>query len=164
MTTDKIQLLNSIDFDWGSRTTRRSPNTPWNEMYQQLADYYRKNKSTKLSKKNGGYDMKLFQWMNGQRERYRINTLTKEQIQLFNDIHFDFDYSLNNTWMKNYHLLVQYQEEHDGSTRVPKTTYPELGNWVGNQRRRKMRLKKERIDLLYRIDFEWGPKYDVLDL
>ena len=94
--------------------------------------------------------------MNGQRERYRKNTLTKEQIQLLNDIQFDFDYSLNNTWMKNYHLLVKYQEEHGGSARVPKTTYPELGNWVSNQRRRKMRLKKERMDLLYRIDFEWG--------
>jgi hypothetical protein len=153
MTEDKIQLLNSLDFDWG--ITTRPPNTPWNEMYEQLAEYYRKNQSTKLTKKNG-YQTKLFQWINGQRERYRKNSLPKEQIKLLNDINFDFEYSLNNTWMKNYNLLVKYKEEHGGSTRVPKA-YPELGNWVGNQRRRKMRLKKERIDLLEKIDFEWGP-------
>jgi hypothetical protein len=160
MTKDKIQLLNSLDFDW--YTTSRPPNTPWDEMYEKLAQYYRKYNTTKLTKKNlgegengGCVDTKLFQWIAGQRERYRKKNMPKNQIKLLNDIYFDFEYSLDNIWMKHYNNLIKYKEVHGGSTRVPKA-YPELGHWVGNQRRRKMKLKKERIDLLDKIDFEWG--------
>jgi hypothetical protein len=150
MTEDKRLLLNSIDFDWDVPT--RAPTMPWAVMYEQLAEYYRKNKTTMLTKKNGS-DNRLFSWCSGQRDRYRKKNMPDDQVKLLNDLHFDFEHSLNNTWMEKYKLMIKYKEE-NGTTRAPKS-HPELGQWVANQRQRKPSLKKERIELLDKIDFDW---------
>jgi hypothetical protein len=150
MTEDKRLLLNSIDFDWDVPT--RAPTMPWTVMYQQLAEYYGKNSTTMLTKKNGS-DNRLFSWCSGQRERYRKKNMPDDQVKLLNDLHFDFEHSLNNTWMEKYKLMIKYKED-NGTTRAPKS-HPELGQWVANQRQRKPSLKKERIELLDKIDFDW---------
>ena len=65
--------------------------------------------------------------------------------------------------MEMYKRLEKYKQEHN-STCVP-TKYdadPDLGNWVTRQRQnryKKERMGKERLDLLNKIGFAWKGTY-----
>ena len=64
------------------------------------------------------------------------------------------------TWDEPYGQLVAFKEK-QGHCRVPteSSENPELGTWVGNQRKafRKGKLSAERVARLEALGFEWDP-------
>jgi hypothetical protein len=68
------------------------------------------------------------------------------------------------TWDEPYGQLVAFKEK-QGHCRVPteSSENPELGTWVGNQRKafRKGKLSAERVARLEALGFEWDRKKHV---
>ena len=106
-------------------------------------------------------DNQLGIWVNTQRQFYRNEALSVDQIERLESIGFVWDV-LDMQWMKNYNQLLVYKKQHK-STQVPHTYtpaenyLPHLGKWVSGQRRlhRDGQSSEKRVEYLNSIDFEW---------
>jgi len=133
-------------------------------MYHELLSYKEQHGgSTNVPhdyRKNGA---KLGRWVLNQRHFCK----KKERVDLLNKIGFVWKLTGNQKgkavnqrqWMEMYKRLEKYKQEHN-STCVP-TKYdadPGLGTWVKRQRQnrnKKEKMGKERLDLLNKIGFAW---------
>ena len=154
MATERVTLLNSIDFEWDVISTQRD----WNEMYQRLVAY--KNEHDGNTKVPFRYDKDphLGEWANIQRQAYKNKKMPTDRAGLLNSIGFDWEVR-SSSWDEMYRRLILYKSEHNGDTKVP-AKYDrdvQLGKWVSNQRRayKMKRISKERADLLSAMDFDW---------
>mmetsp|Transcript_44651 Transcript_44651/g.107630 ORF Transcript_44651/g.107630 Transcript_44651/m.107630 type:complete len:439 (+) Transcript_44651:169-1485(+) len=109
LTDEQIRLLNEIEFPWSP--SGGTHETAWHNKYNELVDFYKKHGHLKVKGPSS-----LYSWMNNQRTKRRnmrrkkvkeqgVATLTKEQIQLLDEIHF--------SWEPRRELRAQ-DEEHRG--------------------------------------------------
>ena len=84
LSKDRIDLLNKIGFDWDPL------NNSWLSMYNELIEFKKENKHTRVSFSSGG----LGGWVSTQRRLKKKNKLSKDRIDLLNKI--DFEWKLNN--------------------------------------------------------------------
>ena len=135
----------------------------WTEMYNRLLQYKKQHHGSlkvPASRKHSNKHRELSCWIKTQKIRFNANKLSDERKKLLESIGFDWRLSKKcqhldrNAWMEMYQRLRAYKEKHK-STRVPLhfKADPKLACWVNSQRSRC--CKKERVDLLNDIGFEW---------
>jgi hypothetical protein len=148
---DRLYRLHSLGFVWDPLEAH------WLEMYERLLQYKEQYNSTIVPSVYEP-DPLLAKWVGNQ--RYRPGTLTTARFELLEKIGFEWD-PLSQAWKNMYEKLLQYKKKY-GDTSVPKPykACPELGIWVGNQRRMKKLgvLSQERMVALDSIGFVWSPR------
>lgn len=111
----QIELLNDIDMAWEIYDTSKISNI-WMKNYYFAKKYYEKHDHLLVDWKYAIYDdnhgtIKLGQWIVKQRQAYKNNLLSKEQINMLNDIGMVWVASQSEEeWMKYYKALVKYKD------------------------------------------------------
>ena len=162
-TRERIQKLNTIQFDW------KPSETMWTEKYQQLCNFYERHghsnvplwkvsdlrkdslKTKKDSSSPKNYVVNpLGQWCRSLRRHYRewmrcqqkqggeCSTIhmNRERIELLEKVDFDFSYNaVEESWQCRFQELKEFHER-NGHCRVPigYKANPQLAFWVRQQR------------------------------
>ncbi|MBQ7668021.1 MAG: helicase associated domain-containing protein [Clostridia bacterium] len=156
LSKEKITLLEEISMVWDLFDLR------WNEFYDLAVKYYEENGNLLIPLKyitNG--DIHLGYWIGTQRRNYKEKSLSKEKIDLLEEIGMVWDL-FDSQWNEYYNLLLDYYNK-NGNSIVPIRYITEdnkqLGSWVSHQRRnyKVNKLSKEKIDLLEKIGMVWDP-------
>jgi len=158
LTHDQMRFFDKLDIDLQYRERH------WYYMYERAQQYYERYGYLSVSKKE---DYTLQKWIASQRQKYyraprkrkdrmdKYPPLTEEQKRLLEDIEIVWDTS--STWGKYIPLLKKYYDEmHD--TNVPSTFFVghlNLGYWVNQVRRGKLKLTLEQRKFLDDINFDW---------
>ena len=165
----------------------------WYDWFELAKAYYEHHNNLEIPvrfKTKNGYEydengVALGNWIFSQRQAYKgIGTIkiTKEQIELLNQIGMRWD-NIDNMqeWMEKYNLAKSYYEHHN-NLEIPQSfktkngyEYDEngvsLGHWIFNQRKAykgmgTSKLTKEQIELLNQIGMRWenlDPMVDWLE-
>ena len=141
----KIDLLNSIGFDWDPVETE------WQSNFEKLKEFKKKYGHFNLNTKTTS----LGKWCMIQRKNYRKGDLLQTRVDLLNSIGFDWD-PLETEWQDKFKELKEFKKENGHANPLIKTL---LGRWCLTQRSnfRKGKLSQERINLLNSIGFDWDP-------
>jgi len=171
ITSERIELLESIDFEWVSQNKVGQTNeSAWNKRFNELKAYKEKYGRTNVPNKYEE-NKELGRWVSNQRTEYKKfkkngkAKITKERIEMLNSIDFEWvaqnDESL---WNRRFTELKDYKEKF-GDTKVPYDFKDniQLGQWVSTQRYQCKIYKKngkafitpERIQMLNSIGFQW---------
>ncbi len=153
LSLEQVDRLDRLGFVWDPIAEK------WEEGFAALVSFVKEYSHARVLQDHINQEnFQLGKWVSTQRSRKK--ELSNERIDRLNSIGFIWNAD-DLKWAEGYERLVKYTEEHS-NTRVHlhyKTTdnYP-LGNWVSNQRNRKNKLPKERIDLLNSIGFIWDTR------
>jgi len=149
MTEDRIQMLNSIGFEWEVRVG-------WDERLEELKQFKKKNGHCNVPS-NYKANPHLGQWVHNQRKAYKKKgcrtEITEDQIELLNGIGFSWN-RYEEKWNIVFEELKHFRKEY-GHCRVNRKSNPQLGHWVSNQRRARKTLSSGQIRRLERLGFEW---------
>lgn len=144
LSPDRVKQLDEIGFEWEQFDSR------WMQNYERLKAYYEVHGEWPKRNKDS-----LSTWCNTQRQFRKNGKLTKDRIRKLDRIGFVWEQDWDEEWMKNYHLLKSFRDEHG---RWPKMREGVLGAWCTTQR--KMRklgsLREDRAALLEGIGFAWS--------
>lgn len=94
MTKEQIRLLNKIGFEWDIGEEQHQSNI-WNERYAELKEYVMKFGNTRVPKEFRNNC--LTEWVSNQQILYKqfqsgkMNSISREQIRLLNEIKFEWD-------------------------------------------------------------------------
>ena len=128
----------------------RETTEDWMERYGQLREYIEENGNAKVPM---NYPV-LGNWVSNQRRKKNRNEMSKERIQLLNQIGFIWDQN-EYDWQENFQALKQYVDA-NGHANVPRS-HPHLGIWTANLRKSKNggrgRLTEKHIQLLEELGF-----------
>jgi hypothetical protein len=141
LSPDRITRLEAIGFCWDLDATA------WEQKFAELVAYKKVHCHCNVPQ-----DHPLEDWISNQ--RCRKAKLSPEQIARLDAEGFWWDV-VTDTWEKMFAELVTYKKVH-GHCNVPQGNGP-LGTWVGNQRCRKDRLRREWIERLNAEGFSWDP-------
>ena len=146
MPENRKQLLNDIGFTWQLREKRLS----WDERYQELLTF----KSKKGHCNTSRYGIKgLGGWVKQQRNKYRLNLLTQEQVQKLEKIGFSWSIR-QDAWEAHYQQLVTfYQTYGHCQVKFEPSASQTLKHWVARQFQVKNSLSKNQIAKLDRLNF-----------
>jgi len=165
---EHVQLLNNIGSE---RSIDRPSSDQWDVRYDELLSYIKDFGDACVPAKFAE-NIPLGTWVKNQRRCYNkfqngyaLCSITKERIQLLNNIGFEWNIH-SSAWNVHYEELVSYVKKF-GDARVPNrfADIPFLGSWVSCQRRNYKKFQngntscsitKERIQLLNNIGFEWS--------
>lgn len=182
----RLQILNSLGFDWDTRHYERTPisDAQWNQRFDQLCEFKRKHGHTMVPQNSGD----LGRWVKMQREQKKTTDRRKagipvpankrprpcmppERIVKLDSIDFSWESGTRRGWEERYDELVQYRSKH-GDCNVPQL-WPQsraLGRWVMKQRcqynlkkqGKKNQLTDEKEAKLDAIGFAWvAPGYNA---
>ena len=97
-------------------------------MYFKLYIFHYQNNSTSVSEADG-HNSKIVRWVRDQKENFKNGKLSKLQIDLLNELDFDWTIPPTPTWDDMYEELVQYHSKF-GSTLVNRNINEELAEWT----------------------------------
>ena len=167
ITEEQASMLKLIGIDFDTALDK------WYKNYELMKKYYEHYGNTNIPKRfktldginydEKGVSLGLFKGY--QKQAYRNQTLSKEKIDLLNEIGFDFTLvSEKEKWFNGYSILKNYCEHYGKYTAIPngfKTkdgiNYDESGisllDWFNNQKRvyKKGKLTEEQVTLLKNI-------------
>eukprot|EP00526_Cylindrotheca_closterium_P007950 CAMPEP_0113660434 /NCGR_PEP_ID=MMETSP0017_2-20120614/32897_1 /TAXON_ID=2856 /ORGANISM="Cylindrotheca closterium" /LENGTH=675 /DNA_ID=CAMNT_0000575067 /DNA_START=74 /DNA_END=2098 /DNA_ORIENTATION=- /assembly_acc=CAM_ASM_000147 len=153
LSTERIKLLDKIDFPWKHRRHE------WNEMCRELVGYCNQHGHLRVSE-NDNPD--LHEWMGIQRQRYHgiiEPALSPDQIEKLEQTCFCWSLDWRDrTWHEKYTEIVEFFKEHD-HVRVIKKDNPSLYNWIQTQEKRYKEMQgqkpfsKEELELLEQVNF-----------
>lgn len=132
----------------------------WLSRFEELKSYLLANNNKYPSRYTDSEQEKsLTYWINTQRQNARKNLLSKKRINRLNSIDFIW-YPQEESWEKNFEMLVAYLKENNGQYPAITEANKELKDlaiWVTHQRQAKIykTLSKEREQKLNSIDFVW---------
>lgn len=144
MTEERIQLLESIGFEWDMKSGVEKEN--WIDRYNELKEFKEKNGHTRVSEKE---NKSLHEWakaMRCQYNRYNGNQrdcyITEDQFNQLKEI--ELDSSLRESkFDQRFKELMEFKEQH-GHCVVP-SNYPlntKLSNWCQTQKRQYKLLRE----------------------
>jgi hypothetical protein len=146
MTEERIQLLDSIGFEWSLRSGPESAS--WNDLYNELKEFKAKYGNTRVDEKNNKV---LSEWVKQMRcyvKRYKENgdesNLTAEQYSLLKEL--ELDASLRESKFESrFRELMEFKKSH-GHCIVPAAyaANQKLSNWVQTQKRQYKLMKEGR--------------------
>ena len=164
MTEERIRLLESVGFDWGTNYAS------WNALLEQLLEFevefghYLVPQQYAANPKLGGG------WVSHQRTQYKMyqegkpSSMTAEHIRVLESVGFDWGTNYA-SWNALLEQLLEFKVQF-GHCLVPQRypANPKLGNWVSNQRSdyrmyqggKPSSMTAERIRLLESVGFDWG--------
>ena len=165
ITQERIDQLNSIDFDWVSPAM-----LGWDGTFEKLVQFQAEHGHCGVPQNYSVDNVKLGKWVSHQRSEYqnhlagKYSPMTQERIDQLNSVGFDWGTTVIG-WDGHFEKLVQFKEVH-GHCQVPQKYSVDdvnLGNWVSHQRSEYKSFKdgkdspmtQERIDALEKIGFVW---------
>ena len=168
----QIELLNDIYMVWDNSDIDKITNI-WVKNYYFAKEYYEKHGHLLVDWKYVIYDdnhgvIKLGQWIVKQRQAYKNNLLSKEQISLLNDIGMVWLASQNEEeWMKYYKALVKYKDTYGDLYVDEEYAYQDeegniydLHTWLNDQigllPYKNGTSNDKRYSLLYRLGISWN--------
>lgn len=128
----------------------------WNRFYGAAKSYYDTYGNLKITKETEHNGVKLGSWINSIRQSKEKRKLTPERIKQLESIGIVWKVH-EDSWSKNYALLVKYYDEHHNIL-VPfecKYNGVYLGGWLKRQMGNKDKLSAEQIKLLERLGITW---------
>lgn len=157
LTEDQIQKLNSIGMIWDSLDYF------WEQNFKLAKEYYltygNLDIPTNYKSTNGKH---LGNWILRQRQLYKSNSLTDEQIKKLDSIGMDWMDRVDRIWENRFLEAKNYSEEY-GNLSVPKnyrtkTDFP-LGIWIQKQRSlyKNNKISEDRIKRLTDVGMNWNP-------
>lgn len=157
LSEERQRLLEQIGMQWDSLRERT-----WMEHYRLAEEYYRKNGNlaVPLSYQTSG-GVRLGVWISGQRDNYRRERLTQEQIAMLEGIGMSWQ-QFRAKWYACFGEAVQQYEEY-GSVNVPADYVSEdgfrLGAWIATQRSkyRQGKLNRRQTGALEALGICWEP-------
>jgi superfamily II DNA or RNA helicase len=131
----------------------------WEEFFQLLVEYKEQNGDCNVGSKGQTKEAKaLYEWVNTQRKRFKVDKLPEARKGRLEAIGFSFEPI--DPWMESYAMLEQYVAR-EGNANIP-TSHVEqdffLGRWASTQRGkfRKKELSLEQIKLLEKLHgWDW---------
>ena len=142
-------------------------NAKWQRNFLLAKEYYEKYGNLLIPKDYeivvDGKIIKLGDWINHERQEYRKNKLTDEQIKLLNTINMAWN-KFEYVWYFKYELAKQYYKEHRDLLVNEKYVVNvngkiiRLGKWIKNQRKlyKENKLSEKQVKLLEDIDMAWN--------
>ena len=157
LTEDQIQKLDSIGMIWDSLDYF------WEQNFRLAKEYYLAHGNLDIQTNYKSKDGKhLGNWILRQRQLYKSNSLTDEQINKLNSIGMDWMDRVERIWENGFIEAKNYSEEY-GNLSVPKnyrsnTDFP-LGVWIQRQRSlyKSNKISEDRIKRLTDIGMNWNP-------
>lgn len=157
LTEDQIQKLDSIGMIWDSLDYF------WKQNFRLAKEYYLAHGNldvpTNFRSKDGKH---LGNWIFRQRQLYKSNALTEEQIKKLDSIGMDWMDRVDRIWENGFIEAKNYSEEYENLS-VPKnfrskTNFP-LGIWIQRQRSlyKNNKISEDRIKRLTGIGMNWNP-------
>ena len=86
---NRVDLLNSVGFDWEVVKGRKIDNGKWMSMFQNLIEYKMQHKNTTVPQKYDE-DPKLGLWVSCQRMKYKHDKLLPSRYALLNSVRFEW--------------------------------------------------------------------------
>lgn len=156
LTEDQIHKLDSIGMIWDSLDYF------WEQNFKLAKEYYLTSGNLDIPTNYKSTDGKhLGNWILRQRQLYKANTLTDEQIKKLDSIGMDWMDRVDRIWENGFIEAKNYSEEY-GNLRVPKnyrsnTDFP-LGIWIQRQRSlyKNNKISEDRIKRLTDIGMNWN--------
>ena len=157
LTEDQIQKLDSIGMIWDSLDYF------WEQNFKLAKEYYLTYGNLDIPTNYKSTDGKhLGNWILRQRQLYKSNSLTDEQIKKLDSIGMDWMDRVDRIWENGFIEAKNYSEEH-GNLSVPKnyrsnTNFP-LGIWIQRQRSlyKSNKMSEHCIKRLTDIGMNWNP-------
>lgn len=157
LTEDQIQKLDSIGMIWDSLDYF------WEQNFRLAKEYYLAHGNldipTNFKSKDGKH---LGNWILRQRQLYKSNSLTDEQIKKLDSIDMDWMDRVDRVWENGFIEAKNYSEEY-GNLSVPKnyrsnTDFP-LGIWIQRQRSlyKDNKISEDRFKRLTDVGMNWNP-------
>lgn len=157
LTEDQIQKLDSIGMIWDSLDYF------WEQNFKLAKEYYLTYGNLDIPTNYKSTDGKhLGNWVLRQRQLYKSNSLTDEQIKKLDSIGMDWMDRVDRVWENGFIEAKNYSEEY-GNLSVPKnyrsnTDFP-LGIWIQRQRSlyKNKKISDDRIKRLTDVGMNWNP-------
>ena len=157
LTEDQIQKLDSIGMIWDSLDYF------WEQNYKLAKEYYLAHGNLDIQTNYRSEDGKnLGNWILRQRQLYKSNSLTDDQIKKLDSIGMDWMDRVDRIWENGFIEAKNYAEEY-GNLSVPKNyrskiNFP-LGIWIQRQRSlyKNNKIPDGRIKRLTDIGMNWNP-------
>ena len=157
LTEDQIQKLDSIGMIWDSLDYF------WKQNFKLAKEHYLTYGNLDIPTNYKSTDGKhLGNWILRQRQLYKSNSLTDEQIKKLDSIGMDWMDRVDRIWENGFIEAKNYSEEY-GNLSVPKnyrsnTDFP-LGIWIQRQRSlyKSNKMSEHRIKRLTDIGMNWNP-------
>lgn len=157
LTEDQIQKLNSIGMIWDSLDYF------WEQNFKLAKEYYLTSGNLDIPTNYKSTDGKhLGNWILRQRQLYKSNSLTDEQIKKLDSIGMDWMDRVDRVWENGFIEAKNYSEEY-GNLSVPKnyrsnTDFP-LGIWIQRQRSlyKNKKISDDRVKRLTDVGMNWNP-------
>ena len=157
LTEDQIQKLDSIGMIWDSLDYF------WEQNFKLAKEYYLTYGNLDIPINYKSTDGKhLGNWILRQRQLYKSNSLTDEQIKKLDSIGMDWMDRMDRVWENGFIEAKNYSEEY-GNLSVPKnyrsnTDFP-LGIWIQRQRSlyKNKKISDDRIKRLTDVGMNWNP-------
>ena len=157
LTEDQIQKLDSIGMIWDSLDYF------WEQNFKLAKEYYLTSGNLDIPTNYKSTDGKhLGNWILRQRQLYKSNSLTDEQVNKLDSIGMDWMDRVDRIWENGFIEAKNYSEEY-GNLSVPKnyrsnTDFP-LGIWIQRQRSlyKNNKISEDRIKRLTDIGMNWNP-------
>ena len=155
----RIDLLNSLNFDWDHIETE------WENKFSQLRQFKKKYSHASPSRTSKEFSS-LGIWCSKQRWFYKKGKLSQGRIDLLYSLNFDWDL-IETYWQKNFSELKEFKKKHGHTSPSRKSIeFQSLGYWCKQQRLgywckqqrvnyRKGKLPSEKFNLLDSIGFKW---------
>jgi hypothetical protein len=150
LSTEQINSLNEINFDWDPL------NEKWERGFTALQKYHQKNGHCNAGKYDIIDGLKLDRWIIKQRNNKA--ELTSEQLDKLNSLNFHWSPFIDR-WEANFSVLQSFahQEGHCLVPRDKKIGRLNLGLWVRVQRAKRDVLTQDQISRLNSLGFSWDP-------
>ncbi|KAL6045836.1 Helicase C-terminal domain-containing protein, partial [Balamuthia mandrillaris] len=148
----KVELLNSIGFEWEVRKNR------WEEKYEQLVQFKERFGHCRVPI---GWEENpaLANWTHEMRRKRKRGSLSPELEAKLQQLDFEWQLMEQSTWDDGFEELKRYKEKFHTCC-VPRNYGKDfkLGHWVHNMRYKykKGTLKPEQIALLESLGFQWS--------
>jgi hypothetical protein len=145
---EQITRLENIGFVWNAHLAA------WEYGFSKLCKFRRREGHCRVPNNHKEDQVNLYLWVRSQR-RFETS-LAESKREKLNEIDFIWD-PLSDDWEKGFQKLVNFKKK-EGHCSVP-TLYSEggykLGEWVQYQRRRRLKLDKQRLQRLDELNFVW---------
>lgn len=159
LSLEQIRLLDEIEFAWkAERDDER-----WNDKYNDLAKF----RQTYGHCRPAANLEVLYHWSETQRSKRKKALLSKEQINLLDEIDFSWEKKRPH-WNKMHDELIEFYNEY-GHLQVNHKKYPSLHDWMDIQRKRyhgaakrdanqaaKLSIPEIQIEKLENVNFCWS--------
>ncbi|MEP7170031.1 MAG: Helicase associated domain protein, partial [Bacteroidota bacterium] len=152
-----IEKLELMGIDW---KLNQKYLHDWDDTYQKVFDYFKKNGSLIIPKKDKIHE-RLSGWLANQRQQFNKGRLNEEQIGKLKLMNYNFELHTKNKWEERFNELVEFKRI-NGHMHVPATDIL-LFRWCIHVRVafKKERLSDERIKRFEEIGFRFDPHDDM---